>query len=132
MPGRQDISPAKMGRLLPGITLVDVAEDLPRSTIRLAGTRLREIHEREITGQAIEALEWGDKREYWLAAYRRTVERGEPTQGVLKGPRVQKEHMVQYWLRLPLSRGGDKADMILGHDFFVPAAEHYGTQAQSA
>ena len=133
LPARQDIRPSQMARLLPGITIIDVAPDLPRSTVRLAGTRLREIHDREITGEMIEALEWGDKRDYWLAAYRRTVEQCEPTQGVLKGPRVHKEHMVQYWLRLPLSSNGEgQADMVLGHDFFVPAAEHYGAELQSA
>ncbi len=133
MPTRQDIKPSQMARLLPGISLVDVAEDLARSTIRLAGTRLREIHDREITGQTIESLEWGDKRDYWLAAYRHTVERCEPTQGVLKGPRLHKEHMVQYWLRLPLSREqGGKAEMVLGYDFFVPAADRYTAQLQIA
>jgi hypothetical protein len=133
MPARHDIKPCQMARLLPGIILIDVAEDLSRSTVRLAGTRLREIHDREITGQTIDSLEWGDKRDYWLAAYRHTVENAEPTQGVLKGPRVQKEHMVQYWLRLPLSREGNgKADMVLGYDFFVPAAEHFAARLQIA
>ncbi len=133
MPCRDDIKPAQMPRLLPGICLIDVSENLSQSKIRLAGTRLREIHDREITGLTIESLEWGNKRDYWMAAYRRTVEQCEPTQGVLKGPRIHKEHMVQYWLRLPICRAGSaKPDMILGHDYFMPAAEHIEPARQIA
>ncbi len=124
MPCRSDIQPQHIARLLPGIMLVNVADELAQSTVRLAGTRLREIHDREITGQTIDSLDWGDKRDYWLAAYRRTVEESEPTQGVLRGPRVNKEHLVQYWLRLPLSvDDGAGPQMVLGHDYFMPAAE---------
>jgi len=43
-----------------------------------------------------------------------------PTQGVLKGPRLHKDHLVQYWLRLPLGPvGASRAQMILGHDHFA-------------
>ena len=124
MPSRSDINPCHVPRLLPGISLISVADDLMCSRVRLAGTRLREIHDREITGQMVGELDLGDKRDYWLAAYRRTVEQGLPTQGVLKGPRVHKEHLVQYWLRLPLSsKRSCPAEMILGHDYFASAAE---------
>ncbi|MBG1232473.1 PAS domain-containing protein [Aestuariivirga litoralis] len=133
MPCRSDIKPAEIARLLPGISLIDVAEDIPQSKVRLAGTKLREIHDREITGQTIDALDWGDKRDYWLAAYRRTVEKTEPTQGVLKGPRFNKEHLVQYWLRLPLTcNGGTHAAMILGHDYFVPAMPTHNRERRIA
>ena len=119
MPCRADISPARMGRLLSGISIINVADNVMQSTFRLAGTRLREVHDREITGQTIEALDLGGKRDYWLAAYSRTVNERLPTQGVLKGPRLLKDHLVQYWLRLPLGTGAShRADMILGHDHF--------------
>ena len=134
MPCRADINPSRMARLLPGISLINVASDLCKSTVRLAGTRLREIHDREITGQTIEALDWGDKRDYWLTAYRRTAEEGVPTQGVLKGPRLQKEHLVQYWLRLPLGKsdGNGQAEMILGHDYFAHVAEQQSRTVHNA
>ena len=133
MPCRSDINPGRVPRLLPGISLITVAEELLQSTIRLAGTRLREIHDREITGQTIDQLNWGDKRDYWVTAYRRTAEEGVPTQGVLKGPCVHKEHMVQYWLRLPLSsKRSGPAEMILGHDYFAPAAERNWRELQIA
>jgi hypothetical protein len=51
----------------------------------------------------------------------------------LKGPRVHKEHMVQYWLRLPLSRGAEgQASMVLGYDYFVPATVHHARELQIA
>ncbi len=119
MPSRAEINPARMAKCLPGVSIINVTDNLLKSTFRLAGTRLREIHGREITGQTIEALDLGDKRDYWLAAYRRTAEECLPTQGLLKGPRLYKDHLVQYWLRLPLgSAEASRAEMILGHDHF--------------
>jgi hypothetical protein len=123
LPSRADINPCHMPRLLAGISLVDVAEDVEHSRIRLAGTRLREIYDREITGLAIGALQWGSKRDYWMAAYRRTIESAIPTQGVLRGPQVNKEHVVQYWLRLPLRTNAEAVGMVLCYDYFVPASE---------
>lgn len=124
MPTRADVKPAAIPRLLPGLSLIDVAQDIAKSRVRLAGTKLREIFDREITGQEIDELEWGDKRDYWLASYRRTIESGLPAQGVLKGPRHQKEHLVQYWLKLPLADlTGSKVEMVLCYDSFIPASE---------
>lgn len=129
MPLRADIRPTQIPRILPGISLVDVDPEFGRSRVRLAGTRLREIYDREITGLCIEDLDWGDKREYWLASYRRTIEDGAPTQGIIKGPRIHKEHMVQYWLKLPLCAcDGGGVGMILCYDYFMPASERLEDQ----
>ncbi len=124
MPTRADINPAAIPRILPGLSLIDVNSDFGKCRVRLAGTKLREIYDREITGQYIEDLDWGDKRDYWLASYNRAIESGLPTQGVLKGPRNHKEHLVQYWLKLPLAdASGIKVAMLLCYDNFVPATE---------
>ena len=123
LPSRADISPTHLGRLLPGISLIDVAPELPKSRVRLAGTKLREIYDREITGLKIEDLDWGTKRNYWLAAFRRTVEESQPTQGVVIGPSNNKDHLVQYWLRLPLQGAAGTITMILSFDYFVPVSE---------
>lgn len=126
MPSRHDIHPAQIPRILPGISLIDVDVEFGRSRVRLAGTRLREIYDREITGICIEDLDWGDKREYWLASYRRTIEEAVPTQGIIRGPRRHKEHMVQYWLKLPLCSVVDSCVcMILCYDYFMPASERF-------
>lgn len=124
MPSRSDIRPTQIPRMLPSISMIDVDAELGRSRVRLAGTRLREIYDREITGLCIEDLDWGDRRDYWLTSYKRTVECGVPTQGIIRGPRLHKEHLVQYWLKLPL--GGDECGqvkIILCYDYFMPASE---------
>ena len=132
MPCRNDINPAHIPRILSGLSLVDVSPDKSSCRIRLAGTRLREIYDREITGLQIEELEWGDKHDYWIAAYRRTIEEGKPTQGVVRGPRVHKEHLVQYWLKLPLATDGEGVGMLLCYDYFQPASEELKMQLAAA
>lgn len=126
MPARVDIQPTQIPRILPSISLVDIEPELGKSRVRLAGTRLREIYDREITGLCIEDLDWGDRRDYWLASYRRTVEEGVPTQGIIRGPRSHKEHLVQYWLKLPLSTDeSHKIKILLCFDYFMPASERH-------
>lgn len=123
LPRRQDIHPAHFPRLLPGISLIEVTDEDNRYRVRLAGTRLREIYEREITGMFLDDMDWGDRRDYWVSSYERVVGTGKPAQGVVRGPRASKEHLVQFWLRLPLSCDGQRVNMILCHDAFLPALD---------
>ena len=123
MPDRRDISPAHFPRLLPFVSLVEIGADTGRHRIRLAGSRLRDIYDCETTGLYLDELDWGDKRDYWLAAYHRIAAEGKPAQGAVRGPRTQKEHLVQFWLKLPLTVGGERVGMILCYDAFVPATE---------
>ena len=133
MPERGDIHPSHFPRLLPNISLVDIDEGGCDCRIRLAGTRLREVYDREITGLRIDDLDLGAKRDYWMAAYRRTIEEGKPTQGVIRGPRVNKEHLVQYWLKLPLGRkGGAGVAMLLCLDHFQPALDDSAAPARAS
>jgi PAS domain len=123
MPDRSDIRPSDFPRLLPHVSLIDVLDQPKRFRVRLAGTRLRDIYDRETTGLFVEDFEWGDKRDYWVAAYERLIVEGKPSQGIVRGPRLYKEHLVQYWLRLPLSVGNGRVQMILCYDAFLPAVE---------
>lgn len=123
IPLRSDIIPGEIPRMLSGISLVEVRGSIGQSRVRLAGTRLREIYDREVTGLTLDDLEWGDKRDYWLAAFERTVSEGLPTQGVVLGPRLHKEHLVQYWLRLPLRTTTEAVGMVLCFDYFMSAAD---------
>lgn len=123
LPARADINPADIARLLPGISLIEVASDIGQCRVRLAGTRLREIYDREITGLHLCDLAWGGKADYWTTAYQRTITQGLPTQGVVRGPQLHKEHVVQYWLKLPLRTTSDAVSMVLCYDYFIPASE---------
>jgi hypothetical protein len=119
MPSRDDISPAHFPKLLPFISLLERVGS--RLKVRLAGTRLRDIYEREITGLYIDEIDWGEKSGYWEAVYEHVTKTLRPAQGVVRGPRVDKDHLVQFWLRLPLSHVGELASMILCYDTFVSA-----------
>ncbi len=133
LPSRDDINPAHIPRLLPFISLIDVDDSLHQSRVRLAGTRLRDVYDREITGLRIEDLDLGPKRDYWMAAYRHTAVDGKPTQGIVRGPRVNKEHLVQYWIRLPLAaRHRNGIGMVLCLDYFISGLEDEERQASSA
>ncbi len=123
MPSRGDINPASVPRLLPGISLIDVHSEFDKSIVRLAGSRLRDIYDREVTGMLVAELPCSNKLDYWRAAYKRTIDFAQPTQGVVRGPIVNKEHVVQYWLKLPLRTTSDRVGMVLCYDHFVPASE---------
>ncbi|MGI9482335.1 MAG: PAS domain-containing protein [Hyphomicrobiales bacterium] len=121
-PRRTDINPSHFPRLLPFVSLID-CEKTGRYRVRLAGTRLREVYDCEITGQFIDDFNFGDLCEYWLTAYQQVSETAAPAQGVVRGPKKTKEHLVQFWLRLPLADDCGTISMILAHDSFVPAME---------
>jgi len=123
MPARCDIAPADFPALLPSISLIDVDASEHRFRVRLAGTRLREIYDREITGSYLHDLGWGAMTDYWLSAYDRVVTACKPAQGMVRGPRESKDHLVQFWLRLPLSDDGERVNMILCYDVFVASAD---------
>lgn len=126
MPCRADLKPSHFPRLLPAISLMEVLggpETESRLRVRLAGTRLREIYDREITGLHLDDFDLGDKQDYWMAAYRRVIETGRPAQGVVRGPRLNKDHLVQFWLRLPLACEAGRVCMILCHDDVVSAVD---------
>jgi len=132
MPDRSDIHPGHIPRLLPNISLIDVEPETGGCRVRLAGTRLRDVYDREITGLEVDDLDLGDKRDYWVAAFRRTIEEGKPTQGIVRGPRVNKEHLVQYWLKLPLScHRYSGVGMLLCLDYFQSAAEDETLMSQA-
>ena len=76
MPDKRDISPAHIPRLLPDIGLIEVEMPGERYRVRLAGSRLRDVHDCETTGLCLDELDWGDKPDCWLAAYHRIAEEG--------------------------------------------------------
>ena len=124
MPVRSDINPADIPRLLPYLSLIDVDDELDRSKVRLAGTRLRDVYDREVTGLSLGDIDFGQKRDYWMAAYRRAAIDGKPSQGIVRGPRVNKEHLVQYWIRLPLAdASGKRVSMVLCLDYCLSAVD---------
>lgn len=123
MPTRDDLSPRDIPRLLPCVSLIDIEQDTSRYRVRLAGTRLYDAYCGEITGKYVDELDWGANREYWLSSYRRVVQAALPAQGIVRAPREETEHLVQFWLRLPLAGECGDVSMILSYDAFVPVSE---------
>jgi hypothetical protein len=123
MPGRIDIHPQHIPRLLPHISLIDVEAQPTRYRVRLAGTQLYDFYGCDITGFYVDDVCWGDKERYWKAAYQRVTSQGRPAQGIVRSPVANKDHLVQFWIRLPLSVDGKTVSMILSHDAFVPVSK---------
>jgi len=123
MPARADLDPGTIRHLLPGISILDVGARFDVLTYRLAGTRLHDVYGCEVTGRNVFDLQLGAKGRYWRAAYRRVVEERTPMQGAVRAPVAGRDHVVLFWLRLPLSEDGEAVSKILCHDAgLMPAA----------
>ena len=120
MPARSDLDPLKVPRLLPSIGLIDVRDGLDDASFRLAGTQLRDIYGQEITGKRAGEVFSGEQADYWRRIHARVVENGFPFHGVVRGPAKDREHVVLFWLRLPLSEDGGRVDRILCYDVAGP------------
>lgn len=122
MPARSDLDPLKVPRLLPSIGLIDVRAGLEDATFRLAGTRLHDIYGQEITGKRAGEVFSGAQAEYWRRVHMRVAGEGRPASGVVRGPARDRDHIVLFWLRLPLSEDGGRVDRILCYDVLAPSA----------
>lgn len=120
MPARSDLDPVAIPHLLPGLSLLHVEPGTNNAHYRLAGTRVREIYGMEVTGKRIFDLDFRGKTQYWRAAYRRVIVDGVPMQGAVRGPVAGRDHLVLFWLRLPLGEENGPVDRILGFDAAVP------------
>ena len=116
MPARSDLDPSSVPKLLPCIGLIDVAEGLSAASFRLAGTRLRDIYGEEITGKRIDRVFAGACADYWHRVHERVVEQALPLSGVVRGPAEGRDHILLFWMRLPLSQDGYRVDRILCYD----------------
>lgn len=120
MPARSDINPFSVPKLLPCVGLIDLTEGLGEARFRLAGTRLRDVYGEEITGKRIDRVFAGACADYWHDIHARVAEEGSPLHGVIRGPAPGRDHIVLFWLRLPLSQDGMKVDRILCYDTAAP------------
>ncbi len=120
VPTRADFDPQRIPRLLPNICLIDVKAGLDDSRFRLAGTALRSIYGAELTGCRLDAVFRGRVADYWRRVHGAVVEQGALQSGVVRGPVKGRDHVVMYWLRLPMLLDGPEVRFILGYDFAAP------------
>lgn len=123
MPGRSAISPVDFPRLLPHVSLISIVTGPRRFRYRLAGTGLREIYDREVTGLFLDDIDWEGNADYWRAAHDKVADTGRPAQGVIRGLRAVKNHLVHFWLRLPLQLADSRPGLILCHDTCIPVSD---------
>ena len=116
MPARGDLDPLKVPQLLPHLGLIDLRQGFDQGLFRLAGTSLRDIYGMEITGLRLSEIFSGGCADYWRGIHSRVATEAMPAHGVVQDPAEGREHVVLYWLRLPLSDDGGRVDRILCHD----------------
>jgi hypothetical protein len=120
LPARCDLDPAGMKRLLPTVSLIDVARRDPMDfRIRLAGTGLYGVYGGEITGKSLSDIYNTSAADYWRTELGKVISERRPTVGVHNLAWRGASHLSILWLRLPLATNGTDVDMILGFDAVV-------------
>jgi len=116
MPSRADFQPQGIRGHLSLVSLYDVTDDDRKFQVRLAGTGLRDVYQRDITGLT--------KRELpkeLVGPLKRVVKTAGPAQGVSQVTSPERDDLIQFWLRMPMSNDGKTVNMVLGYDHFLPA-----------
>ena len=121
MPARSDIDPFQVPQLLPNIGLIELKGGVDDAAFRLAGTGLHDIYGQEITGKRVTDVFSGEQAGYWRRIHASVAGIGSPLTGVVRGPAKGRDHVVLFWLRLPLSDDGGRVDRILCYDIAGPA-----------
>lgn len=123
LPARADFDPLKVPHLLPQLGLIDLRDGLDRAHFRLAGTGLRDIYGREITDLRLTEVFSAAPASPWHRIHADVATKGLCAQGAMRGPAKGRDHIVLFWLRLPLSDDGVRVDRILCHEVGEPAVE---------
>lgn len=131
LPGRRDLDPGGMKRLLPTVSLIEVAKGEPMDfRMRLAGTGLYGVYGGEITGKSLSDIYNTAAADYWRVELAKVISGRRPCVGVHNLAWRGASHLSILWLRLPLASDGREVDMILGYDAVVGLAQmHSGIRA---
>lgn len=130
---RERFRPSAIPLLLPNVSLVQIEPGTALCRYRLAGTKLRDIFDREVTGLELAEAFSGSTEQYWRRTFSRVFETGKPCQGAVRGPQRDKENLVQFWLRLPLWLDEAKPEIALGLDMcFSAGQESVTSEVQAA
>ena len=119
LPGRRDIDPAPIKRLLPSLCLIDVTRAPRDYRLRLAGTGLYGVFGAEITGKPLAEIYNTAACDYWRKELGQIVDTARPGVGYHSLAWRGAGHMTILWMRLPLAANGADVDMILGYDAVV-------------
>lgn len=120
VPARADFNPIRVPHLLPQLGIIDLRGGFDDGRFRLAGTRLRDVYGREITGLRMSEVFAGDHAAPWRHIHTRIAAEAVSAHGLVHGPTAGRDHIVLFWLRLPLSDDGIHVNRILCHDVGEP------------
>lgn len=123
MPSRADFDPLKIPQILPHLALIDLRDGFERGHFRLAGTSLRNVYGREVTGLPLSEVFSGRRASPWRRIHSRVAEKALCAQGLVRGPAEGRDHVALFWLRLPLSDDGAQVDRILCLDVSAPIGD---------
>ncbi len=99
-PGRADIDPLEMPKLLPSLSIIDRPNGAYR--VRLCGSKLAEIYGRELTGAPVAPETFGDSTNYWISLHDRLFERCEPLFGMDSLAWDGRKYIVFDWGAFPV------------------------------
>lgn len=122
LPSRSDISPTGFVKALPMISLIEISDQdgVGRYSYRLAGTGLHAHFQQEVTGKSLSDLYDQQAQTYWQQILDVLVARKAPACGTLYPDNAASDHLVQFWMRLPLVDTAGMVNMVLSYDLFMP------------
>lgn len=114
MPGRVDIDPEDIKDILPYVLLVDVIAEPLDFRFRVAGTDVVQRFGEEITAKRLGEIDLDGKFASIFAEYRQTVDRRKPALFSESFLRDDKRFVSYSRLLCPLSKDGERVDMLFG------------------
>lgn len=113
-----DRAELNMARIAPEMAHVSV---LSRSEeegfrFRLAGSGLRQVFDCDARGRRLNEVQLCIGDEAWADASNQALDHLMP----VEGRTITNCGRIHYWLRLPISSNGKRADMVLCHDRYLP------------
>jgi hypothetical protein len=116
LPSREDMSPKKLVSIIPHISFIDVIDKRP-ARIRMAGTELRNLYGREITGLSMDQMPFGPAQAFWRDTFEIAVRTRTPAWGAAPATgRHDPQAATQMWARLPLAKDGVNIDLVMAVD----------------
>jgi hypothetical protein len=130
VPHRQDIDPSEFKPLLPWLIIVEIEAEPFRVLYRLAGTKVVEMNQYELTGRYLDELEEQDSASFTqqgMAAYRLAWTEQRPVYGSYRWPtRSGDEYQVEFAI-FPLIQPGTAGQCVAIEDWEIDplvAARH--------
>jgi hypothetical protein len=118
LPGRRDIDPLDIPRLMPYVALVDILRDPLDYRYRLTGTKFVEMIGHDRTGMRAREIFTGPLLETTVALIGRLIESGAPLAFEGRLFWIDKAYYRFQTLILPLAADGKMVDMaVMGLDF---------------